>query len=228
MHVLLMEIHKQNRMFGFSTQGEKEHYWSKLAQSYHSDQEYIVGEGLLQVITEKLSEENKLGDVIEFGCGAGYFTKAIAEAARHVIATDLSDEMLNMAKLHLQGFGNITIQKADCQDTSFPSQRFDTVFIANVIHVVANPLKVLQESHQILKDGGLLLVVDFTAYGMKWGERIKMAFRYFRKWRMPPRQGRSTLSPDQLVTAVEEVGFRTDEPQLLGNSTKALYLRAEK
>jgi len=209
-------------------QGETEQYWSKLAQSYNSDQAHIVGKNLLRAITEKLSEESELGDVIEFGCGAGYFTKAIAKAARHVIATDLSDEMLSMAKIHLRGFHNITIQKADCEDTSFPSQRFDTVFITNVIHVVGNPIKVLQEGHQILKDGGLLLAVDFTAYGMNWAERVKMALRCFRKRGMPPWQRKSALSPDQLVTFVEEVGFCTDELQLLGNSTKALYLRATK
>jgi len=187
-----------------------------------------MGKNILHAITERLSEEETLGDVIEFGCGVGYFTKAIAKKAKQVMATDLSDEMLSMARGYLQGFHNIAIQKADCEDTSFPSQRFDTVFITNVIHVVGNPIKTLQESHQILKDGGLLLTVDFTAYGMSWFERITLAVRYLRKWGMPPRQGRSSLSPDQLTTFVEEVGFCTEEMQLLGDTTKALYLRATK
>jgi ABC-2 type transport system ATP-binding protein len=208
--------------------GQKEEYWSRLVHTYQSDQEYIVGRGTLQAITERLSEEGDLGDVIEFGCGGGYFTQAIAANARQVIATDLSDEMLGMARTHLQGFPNITIQKADCEDTSFPSERFDTVFIANVIHVVDNPIKVLQEGYQIVKDGGLLLVVDFTAYGMKWYERMRLAIRYLRKWGMPQRRGRTALSPDQLVSFVEEVGFTTDELQVLGDRTKAIYLRARK
>jgi ubiquinone/menaquinone biosynthesis C-methylase UbiE len=208
--------------------GQEEQYWSKYARTYNSDQEYIIGKRVLQAITGKLSEENELGDVIEFGCGVGYFTRAIANSARQVIATDLSDEMLNMARVHLQGFQNVTIQKANAEDTSFPSERFDTVCIANLIHVVENPIRVLQESHQILKDRGLLLVVDFTTYGMNWYERMKLAIRYLRKWGMPPRHGRNGLTPAQLVSFVEEVGFRVDELGLLGDRTKAIYLRARK
>jgi ubiquinone/menaquinone biosynthesis C-methylase UbiE len=133
-----------------------------------------------------------------------------------------------MARIHLQGFQNITFQKADCEDTSFPSERFDTVFIANLIHVVENPLRVLQESYQVLKDKGLLLVVDFTGFGMNWFEWGKMAVRYFSKWGMPPRHGRNRLSPEQLVSFVEEVGFRTEEVELIGERTKAIYLRGRK
>ncbi len=207
---------------------QDEQYWSKCARTYNSDQEYIIGKTVLHAITEKLYEEGELGDVVEFGCGVGNFTGAIAKNARHVIATDLSDEMLKMARVHLQGFQKITIQKANCEDTYFPSGRFDTVFIANLIYVVENPIKVLQESHQIVRNGGLLLVVDFTGYGMNWFERMKLAVRYLKRWGMPPRHGRDKLSPDELVSFVEEVGFRVDELELLGDRTKAIYLRARK
>ena len=207
---------------------QDEQYWSKYARTYNSDQEYVIGKRILHRITERIYEERELGDVIEFGCGVGYFTRAIAKNARHVIATDLSDEMLKEARVHLQGFQNITIQKANCEDTYFPSERFNTVFIANLIHVVENPIKALQESYQILKDKGLLLVVDFTGYGMNWFERMKLAMRYLKRWGMPPRHGRNKLSPDQLVSFVEEVGFRTEEIQLLGDTTKAIYLRGRK
>lgn len=204
------------------------HYWSNVARTYIRDQEYIVGKEILGAITEKLSGEGALGDALEFGCGVGYFTGSIAKSARQVIATDRSDEMLNMARMYLQGFQNITIQKADCEDTSFPSERFDTVFIANLIHVVENPIRVLQEGYQVLKDRGLLLVVDFTGYGMNRFEWMKLAVRYLRRWGMPPRHSRNGLSPDQLVSFVEEVGFRTEEVALLGDRTKAIYLRGRK
>jgi len=208
--------------------GQKEEYWSKYARTYNSDQEYVIGRRILQEITERIYEEDELGDVIEFGCGVGYFTRAIAKNARQVIATDLSDEMLKQARIHLRGFQNITIQKANSENTHFPSARFDTVFIANLIHVVESPIKVLQESHQILKDKGLLLVVSFTSYGMSWFERMKLYMRYFKTWGLPPRHGHNRLSPDQLVSFVEEVDFRTQEVGLLGDTTKAVYLRGRK
>jgi hypothetical protein len=73
-----------------------------------------------------------------------------------------------------------------------------------------------------------LLVVEFTGYGMNWLERMKLAVRYLRKWGMPPRYGRNRLSPEQLASLVEEVGFRTEEVGLLGKRTKAIYLRGRK
>jgi len=105
----------------------REKYWSKFASTYGNDQEYVVGRAILQLIIHRLSKEHNLGDVIEFGCGTGYFTQVIAKNAKHVLATDLSDEMLEKAKITLKEFRNVTIQKTNCEDTSFPSGRFDTV-----------------------------------------------------------------------------------------------------
>ena len=207
---------------------QEEEYWGKFAPTYDNDQEYIVGKAILQAITTKLNEERDLGEVIEFGCGAGYFTKVIARKARHVIATDLSDRMLEVARVQLQKFQNITIQKANCEDTYFPSGRFDSVFMANLIHVVENPMNVFQESHQILRHGGLLLVVDFTGYGMNWFEKMKLGIRYLKKWGMPPRYAQHNLSPDELVSFVENIDFKVEEVRLLGDKTKALYLGGRK
>ena len=206
----------------------KEKYWSKFACTYADDQNYVVGKTILQLIIKRLSEEHDLGDVIEFGCGTGYFTKAIAKNAKHVIATDLSDEMLEMARIQLEGFQNISIQRANCETTSFPSERFDTVFMANLIHVLINPIKVFQESHQILRNGGLLLIVDFTGYSMSWFEKMKLGIRYLRKWDMPPRYARNNLSPGEITSFLENVDFKVEEVQLIGDRAKALYVRARK
>ena len=206
----------------------KEKYWSKFARTYNEDQEYVVGRAILKAIIKRLFEEPDLGEVIEFGCGTGFFTKAIAKKARNVFATDLSDEMLEMARIQLKEFQNITIQKANCEDTSFPSGRFDTVFMANLIHVLINPIKTLQESNQILKNGGLLLIVDFTGYSMNWFEKMKLGIRYLRKWGRPPRYARNNLSPDELAYFVENVDFEIEEVQIMGDKTKALYLRGRK
>jgi len=206
----------------------KEEYWSKFASTYNDDQDYVVGKTILQLIIKRLSEEHDLGEVIEFGCGTGYFTKEIAKKARNVIATDLSDEMLEIARIQLKEFQNISIQKANCEATSFPSERFDTVFMANLIHVLINPIKVLQESHQILRNGGLLLLVDFTGYRMNWFGKMKLGVRYLRKWGWPPRYTRNNLSPGEITSFLENVDFKVEEVQLIGDRTKVLYVRARK
>ncbi|MFX1520787.1 MAG: class I SAM-dependent methyltransferase [Promethearchaeota archaeon] len=203
----------------------KETYWSKFAADYADNVDYVVGKDVHQAIIKKLSEERNLGEVIELGCGTGYFTKIICKNSSKVIATDLSDEMLEQARIQLKEFQNVIVQKANCESTPFPSGRFDTVFMANLIHFVENPLKTLQESYRLLKTGGLLLITSYTSYSMKRFEKIKLVFRFLRKCGRPPSYARNDYSPDELSTLVESAGFDVKEIQLIGDKTKALYLR---
>ena len=165
---------------------ERESYWSRYARSYDDDAEYVVGQTLRRAIAGKLSAERDLGDVVEFGCGTGYFTKAAAEHAWHVTATDLSEEMLEAARARLKDVRNVTVRKDDCENSSFPSLRFDSVLMANVVHTVENPSSALKESHRILKDGGRLLIVSYTDYGTSWLEKFVLGLRYFQKFGLPP------------------------------------------
>ena len=100
--------------------------------------------------------------------------------------------------------------------------------MANLIHVIENPSTALQESYRILKDGGLLLIVDYARYGMKWFEVIKMGIRAMRKLGKPAPTAKGNLSPDELRSMVESAGFKVEEVQLMGDKTKALYLRGIK
>jgi len=183
---------------------------------------------ILQAILKRLSEEWDLGDCVEFGCGTGYFTGAIAGQARHVMATDLSDEMLEVARTQLGGFQNVTIQKADCANTDFPAGGFDTVLMANLIHVLEDPVPCLRESHRILQSGGLLILVDFTGYRLDLFRTLQLVWRYLRRWGLPPRHGRNDLSPEALTRLVEGAGFKVKDVQLLVGGSNALYLRGLK
>lgn len=210
------------------TELKKERYWSKYAHTYDDYTEYVIGRTIRQTIIKRLSEEHDLGETIEFGCGTGYFTKAIAKNVKHVTATDLSDEMLEIAKMQLEEFQNVTIQKADCEGAFYSSEAFDTVFMANVIHTIENPLKALQESYRILKNEGLLLIVSYTDYGMNWFEKIELGIRYLAKFGMPPPYGLRNYSPDELKSTVKNAGFKVEEIELIGEKPKALYLKGRK
>ena len=206
----------------------EENYWSRFATSYDRDGEYVVGKPILQAIEEQLLEERSLGNTIEFGCGTGYFTKAIARNARHVVATDLSDKMLEVAQAQLREFKNITIQKAHCADSSFSAESFDSAVLLNLIHVVDDPSQCLQESHRILRNGGSLILIDLTGYGMSFSKKMKLGFRYVRKWGLPRRRGQNDMSPDELVFLVQSAGFEVEDVQLLKDGANALYLKGKK
>jgi len=75
--------------------------WGEMAERFDESTRYVVGEAICKEISERLSKEKNLGEAIEFGCGTGYFTRAIAKNAARIIATDVSKDMLDMAKVQL-------------------------------------------------------------------------------------------------------------------------------
>jgi ABC-2 type transport system ATP-binding protein len=205
-----------------------EAYWSRFAHSYDRDGEYVVGRPILQAIERRLLQERNLRDVVEFGCGTGYWTKVVAGNAQRVIATDLSDHMLKVAQSQLREFRNVRIQKADCAKAPLVQGGCDCVLMANLLHVIDHPLQCLQEGYRILREGGVLIAIDFTSYGMRVSQKVRLGLRYLVKWGLPPRQGREDMSPDELALLVESAGFKLQDVRLIEAGSNSLYLRGQK
>ena len=205
----------------------KEEYWSRFQTSYDKNQEYVVGKDLLNELKENIMILPDLGEVLELGCGTGYFTETVALNADHVFATDLSDELLEIAREQIKKPAKITIQKENCMNTSFAPKQFDTVFMANLIHVIEKPSKVLQECYRLLKNDGLLIIASFTNYGMKPLGKIKLGIRFIRAWGKPPKFTHR-FSPDSLNSLVKAAGFSIRESKIIGRKTRSLFLICKK
>jgi ABC-2 type transport system ATP-binding protein len=205
----------------------REQYWSRFSATYDKNQEYVVGKDFLDKVKIAINKLNDLGKVLELGCGTGYFTESIAKNATHVFATDLSGELLEKARERLGDNDKITFQKENCYSTSFESKKFDTVFMANLIHVIEDPSKVLQECFRVLKDDGLLIITSFTNHDMKPWEIIKLGLRFMKVWGKPPRYTHR-FSPDSLGSLMASKGFSIEESKILGIKTKSLFLTGRK
>lgn len=98
--------------------------------------------------------------VLELATGPGLIANHIADKASKVVATDFSPEMINQAKKNGTA-DNVVFEIADASDLSYADKSFDVVVIANALHVIPNPEKVLSEIDRVLKDGGLLICPTF-------------------------------------------------------------------
>jgi len=56
-------------------------------------------------------------NVLELACGTGFWTNVVAEAAKSVLATDLSNSMLDCARKHTK-HSNVEFMKCDAYDLS--------------------------------------------------------------------------------------------------------------
>ena len=183
-----------------------EDYWGRFADTYDKKMEYVVGRELLDEIVQELNHLPELGELVEFGCGTGIYTEAIVPKTTSMFATDLSDSLLAVARARIGDHPKVTIQKEDCMATSFSSEALDSVFMANLIHVIESPSTLLQECYRVLREGGALVIVTFTARGMALWEKLKMGLRFVRSWGRPPAHTHS-FSPEDLASMMNEAGF---------------------
>jgi len=185
-------------------------YWSHVSPKYEVLADAMLGKNTLLLISEKLSAEGHLGKVAEFGCGTGFMTKVLAGKADSLIATDLSNDMIRLAKENVKGFNNVQFQVADCQSTAFPDMEFDTAIMSLVLHHVENPDKTLSEMKRILKPGGTLIIANLTT-GLKLANFLIFVIRaYYSDFtisrRLMPKP--NLLSQPMMRDKLERAGFK--------------------
>jgi ubiquinone/menaquinone biosynthesis C-methylase UbiE len=202
-------------------------YWEHFATTYDDKLDRMVGKAVRQNLFHMLERERGLGDAVEFGCGTGYFTRAISGNAARVIATDLSPGMIEVASAKLGDLQNVSFRVEDSEATSFSSETFDTALMANMLHTVDDPVKALRECHRVLKKGGTLLIINYTDQGMGRVERTLMGFRFAIKFHFPPKKN-WPITEEKLRSSLASSGFTIERIELIHGKINAFYVRAKR
>ncbi len=108
-------------------------------------------------------------EVADFGCGAGYFTLALAHllgAHGTVHAIDVRAEPLEalVGRAKLEGVYTIQTHRADLEiprGSGLPDESQDLVFMANILFQVQNRTAVVEEAYRVLKPGGRLVAIEW-------------------------------------------------------------------
>ena len=201
---------------------EAEHqYWGDRSETFDRDTSYIAGPGLNNDIKGWLQDQFTRTDaVLELGCGTGTFSEAVAPLVKDLVATDMSEQMLQQAKAKLGEHSNVRVQKQDAYKTSFDESAFDAVLMVNLLHVVHDPASVLEECSRVVRDGGKIVVADVTSQGTPLLAGMGLGLRYLRRWGRPPASSRN-MSLDELVRLTQEAGFLVKDEALIGTTVKA-------
>ena len=207
------------------TKREMEHrYWGQRADDLDAATSFVIGSITQQRIKNWLQDQiDESFNVLELGCGTGVFSEVIALTARNLIATDLSDEMLEKVEVRLKEYGNVVVKKENSYAITFTNQIFDAVFLGNLIHVVGEPEKVMKEVYRVLKNNGKIISIDSTWFGLSLWPKIRMAFRYLQAFGIPPKTNRN-MRPDEIEKIVRDAGFDMANNMLIGKETKAICL----
>lgn len=108
----------------------------------------------------------KNASVLEVGCGFGSLSSLLLSRGAQVVATEIDQKKLTLAKKFLRQSmlkKKIKLVPVTGEVLPFPKQTFDAVIIFDVIEHVTNPGKMMKEAQRVLKPGGILYV-EFTPY----------------------------------------------------------------
>lgn len=100
-------------------------------------------------------------DVLEIATGPGLLAKHVAYAADKMVATDYSEGMIAEARKG-EYPDNLTFEVADAVNLPYSDASFDVVLIANALHIMQDPEKVLKEIDRVLKKTGMLIAPNFV------------------------------------------------------------------
>lgn len=102
--------------------------------------------------------------VLEVGCGAGYFSPALAQAVPQgeLVLADIQPEMLAYAQKRLAKRPIRNTRYYLCQGTpfDFPDRSFDRIVLITVLGEIADQAAYLQEFHRLLRPDGIVSISE--------------------------------------------------------------------
>ena len=141
--------------------------WDKAASYYETfwhEQLKPAQDLLLEMAAIHIGEK-----VLDIACGTGLVSFRAAQQAGesgHVLATDISDKMVEMArKISIEkAISNISFERMDAEKLEVEDGSFDVVICALGLMYVPDPLMAVKEMYRVLKPGGRVIAAV-------WGER---------------------------------------------------------
>ncbi len=144
---------------------------------------------------------------LDVATGAGHCALAIAPRVAHVVALDLTEQMLvTAARLASErGITNLETRAGDAEALPFPDETFDLVTCRIAFHHFPNPARAVAEFVRVLVPGGTLGFTDNVAV-----EDAEAAAYYdaFERLRDPSHHEVPPLS--RLIALFETAGVRVD------------------
>ena len=109
-----------------------------------------------------------LHTLVEVGVGEGWLLPALRERANAVMALDLSEQMLELAREHTAELSDIEFVRGSTEKLLARQVRADAVIINMVLHHTPDPQRMMNEAAALLNQGGKLVVSELCAHDQFW------------------------------------------------------------
>lgn len=137
-------------------------FWDRIAGLYDIA-EKLNGKVYRKLVTttEELVPQGAV--VLDVAAGTGELSFAAAKNAEKVTCTDLSMKMLEVAqrKAKRKNIRNVAFDVRNIFELKDADETYDVVMAGNVLHLIENPEKAVEELWRVTQKGGKLLLPTF-------------------------------------------------------------------
>lgn len=179
--------------------------------------------------------------ILDVACGTGDFSfEAIKQGAKNVIGYDISEEMLKIAEQKAKKrdlLNKINFQLGNSSIFPFENQTFDAVIIAFGVRNFENRNDELKEILRVLKNNGLLLILEFSM-PENWFFRTIYKFYFFKilpffgglfsgnkkAYQYLPNSVETFPQGDEFLKVLSEIGFKNRQKKRLSFGIAHIYL----
>ncbi|MFF2014646.1 methyltransferase domain-containing protein [Paenibacillus sp. NPDC058177] len=179
--------------------------FGKNAEKYVTSVRHAKGEDLTLLVSA--AQATKEMTVLDIATGGGHVANALAPLVKQVTALDLTQEMLNSAKVFIEGngHGNVEFVKGDAEQLPFEDASFDIVTCRIAAHHFPNVPAFLREAYRVLKPGGKLQLIDNVS-----PEDGRLGEFYNEVERLRDRSHVRALSKSEWIGQLEQTHFQLD------------------
>lgn len=165
--------------------------WGKVAGWYNrlleegndTYQETLIKPNLLRILSPKPGEE-----ILDVGCGQGFFTRELAKAGAKVVGIDIAGELIKLAKDQSDKNQTFLVLPAE-KMVSQINNRFDAAICVLALQNIKNLQAAILEIARVLKPGGrCIMVLNHPAFRIPtasfwyYDEKTKIQYRNINKY----------------------------------------------
>ena len=138
------------------------HDFNHKAETFDSPKNIFLANLVCQAVEKQLDAPLDK-EILDFGGGTGLLSLPLAKQAKSVTLVDISEKMLEQARLKAeqQDIKNIQFLEQDLLANPL-EQEFELIVVCRVLHHMPDLDVALSLFHQHLKEDGQLLLADFT------------------------------------------------------------------
>lgn len=143
-------------------------YWTARAEGFGRQRRRELAERSQVWLEELTAYLPATADVLDVGCGTGFFTVLLAGAGYQVTGIDLTAAMIEQARQQAReqeaaitaAGGSVRLEVMDAEAPTVPDDAFDAIVTRNLTWTLPHLPAVYRAWYRLLRPGGILVNID--------------------------------------------------------------------